>query len=151
MPDQYREPVKEDSEPPENAPEKTSSIEQEILELEKKLAEKRTELEPEKEKVLEQALGQEKIAGLASPPVTSAAPTIPPAPATIKAESERIKGFEKNQQLKALVDLAFEKGVYYATEVVKNLDNPYLLDEFHDVLVDELHKKLVERGKLEEI
>jgi len=58
---------------------------------------------------------------------------------------------EKNQQLKNLVDLAFQKGISYATDVARDIDNPYLMDAFHDTLVDKLHKELVERGKLEEI
>ena len=58
---------------------------------------------------------------------------------------------EKNEQLKNLVDLAFQKGISYATDVARDLDNPYLMDAFHDTLVDKLHKELVERGKLEEI
>ena len=152
MPDQYRELTEEGFESSEKASEKTSSVEQEILELEKKIAEKKAALQPEKEKALEQVLKQEKAAGAAVPGVSQVIqPSSSQAVSGAKEEAEKLRGFEKNQQLKALVDLAFEKGVYYATEVVKNLDNPYLLDEFHDVLVDELHKKLVERGKLEEI
>jgi len=142
MPDQYRESTEENSNSSAKTPERgANSPEREILELEKQLAEKRAALQPEKEKKLEGVLEPEKAAGAAPPP----------APSSIKSDSEKIRGFEKNQQLKSLVDLAFEKGVYYATEVVKNLDNPFMLDEFHDVLVDELHKKLVERGKLKEI
>ena len=57
----------------------------------------------------------------------------------------------KERQIQILTEMAFEKGVVYAVEIAKNLDNPYLLDEFHDVLVDQLYNKLVEEGKLEKI
>lgn len=57
----------------------------------------------------------------------------------------------KERQIQTLTEMAFEKGVVYAVEIAKNLDNPYLLDEFHDVLVDQLYNKLVEEGKLEKI
>ncbi len=141
MPDQYREPVEETKAekivPPEN-PE--LSKEPPVFSP-----------EPEKEKKPEEILTKE--AAPPTPPSSSipAAPA-PSAPNLSAAQAAAgLRGFEKNQQLKSLVDLAFEKGVHYATEVVKNLDNPYLLDEFHDILVDELHKKLVERGKLEEV
>lgn len=57
----------------------------------------------------------------------------------------------KERQIQILTEMAFEKGVVYAVEIAKNLDSPYLLDEFHDVLVDQLYNKLVEEGKLEKI
>ena len=47
--------------------------------------------------------------------------------------------------------MVFEKGVIEAVEVAKKLDNPYLLDEFHDALVDKLYDKLVEQGKLKQV
>lgn len=137
--------------PSEQKPEIANPLEQEILELERQLAEKKAVLQ-EKEKPLEQVLAKEQSAVSAAPTVAAppVSPVTPPA-AVIKAEAHKISRLEKNQQLKSLVDLAFQKGINYATEVVRNLDNPYLMDEFHDILVDELHKELVERGKLEEI
>ena len=57
----------------------------------------------------------------------------------------------KERQIQILTEMALEKGVVYAVEIAKNLDSPYLLDEFHDVLVDQLYNKLVEEGKLEKI
>lgn len=161
MPDPYREPVEEKSQSgAPSAPTEASSLEQEVLELERQLAVKKAAL-PEKdlsaealaeaEKPLEQVLDKEKPA--VSPAVAPAAPPSAAAatPAAVKEEAQKLKGFEKNQQLKALVDLAFLKGVSYATEVARHLDNPYLMDEFHDTLIDEFHQKLVESGKLEEI
>ena len=53
-------------------------------------------------------------------------------------------------QVKVLSDIAFEKGLDAAIEEAKKLNNPHILDEFHDILVDELYKKLVEAGKLEQ-
>lgn len=150
MPDPYRE-LPEESIVTENFSENKSeqpvSAENEILELEKQLAAKKAILK-EKEKPLEQILNQEQsgaVSGVAA--IGSAVSSVQ----EIKKDTEKFKGAQKNQQLKGLVDLAFLKGVFYATEVVKNLDNPYLLDEFHDALVDELHKELVDKGKLEEI
>jgi len=61
-----------------------------------------------------------------------------------------LKRYEKTQQLKGLIDIAFQKGVSYAVDVAREMDNPFLLDELHDVLVDELRKELIDRGKLEE-
>jgi len=143
MSDQYREPVEEVK------PEKVALPIASPLQKETPVFSP----EPEKERALEENFAREA----APPPVAPLPPPVPAEPAlvardiSVKQTAESLRGFEKNQQLKSLVDLAFEKGVHYATEVVKDLDNPYLLDEFHDILVDELHKKLVERGKLEEI
>ncbi len=53
-------------------------------------------------------------------------------------------------QIKVLREIAFEKGLDAAIEEAKKLNNPYLLDKFHDDLVDNFYKKLVEAGKLEQ-
>lgn len=146
MPDQYRELSEEQSAKQEETA-STDPVEQEILELERQLNEKKAE----REKNLEQIMGQER------PNQSSASPTAPaqrsqtPNPVQVKSDAVQLSGVEKNQQLQSLVNLAFAKGVAHATEVVRNLDNPYLMDEFHDTLIDEFHKKLVDEGKLEEI
>jgi len=147
MPDQANEPIEKKPEAP-AVPETTNPVEREILELERQLNEKRAE----QRKSVEQAIGFEQ-----SQPATQT--TIPPMrtppsvsqSAQVKADTTKLSGVEKNQQLKSLVDLAFAKGVAHASEVVRNLDSPYLMDEFHDTLIDEFHKKLVDEGKLEEI
>lgn len=160
MPDLYREPVDQSAEKP-SAPAPLSSAEMEIMELEKQIAQKRALLGKEKdasaealakaERPLEQVIGAEKPAPAS--PVAAAAPAAAPViPAIeIKPEVKQFKRLEKNQQLKNLVDLAFQKGVVYAADVARDLESPYLMDEFHDALVGELHKELVEKGKLEEI
>lgn len=98
----------------------------------------------------EQAPVAADAAPVASPIAVSASVPPPPSPTT-KEKAEELKGYKKNQQLKSLVDLAFEKGVTYATEVVRQLDSAYLIDEFHDTLVDKLRQELIEKDKLKEI
>ena len=61
---------------------------------------------------------------------------------------QQIKVEPKEKQIKLLTDLAFDKGIAHAVEVAKRLDNPYLVDEFHDTLVDEFYNKLIESGNL---
>ena len=167
MPDPYRESPDQSVET-ETAPIPSSSAEQEILELEKMLAAKKASLGIEKdlsaeaflaagasakesakgEKPLEQIISQEKPASsLSALQSSSAASPL----AQVKEKAGELKRYEKTQQLKGLIDIAFQKGISYAVDVVKEMDNPFLMDELHDVLVDELHKELVERGKLEEI
>ncbi len=64
---------------------------------------------------------------------------------------DNTKDINRQNQIKMLCDLAFEKGIDSAVEEARKLDSPYLLDEFHDKLVDELREKLIEKGKLEKI
>ncbi len=147
--DPYREPVEEKVEEKKD----NSAPEQRILAAGQKVAEQPPfPPQPEKIKTLEQVLSQEKPTQLSPPPAPSplreAKEDKSP---SAKNDTERIKALEKNQQIKALVDLAFQKGVSYAVEIVRTLNNPYLLDEFHDVLVDKFRQELIEKGKLEEI
>ena len=93
------------------------------------------ELSPEKEKEILKQTVSEHIVKPSSQPVTT-------------QSVQQVQTQPKERQIKLLTDLAFEKGVAHAVEVVKKMDNPYLLDEFHDALVDELYKKLIETGKL---
>jgi len=153
MPDPYRELPEDKSEAtPVVKPTLASSVEEEILALERELAVKKATLQKEKPRPLEQAIGMEtpKPTNVATT-AASAAVAAALSPQVVRSDAKNIKKLEKNQQLKSLVDLAFVKGVSHAVEVVRNLDSPYLMDEFHDTLVDHLHKELVDKGKLEEI
>ncbi len=121
----------------------TPKIHEEIIELEKRLAEKKQELaekkeveKPEKELIKE--IIKEKMEMPASSKITV---TPPPA----------LKGEPKERQVQLLTDLAFEKGVIHATQVARGLDDPYILDEFHDTLVDKLYDYLVKEGRLKQI
>jgi len=67
------------------------------------------------------------------------------APLATRDEADEIKRFPASQQVGALVSLVFEKGLEEAVSVARNLDNPAILDEFHDILVDRYYKELVEK------
>lgn len=130
-------------------------VHQEVIELEKRLAEKKRELVEREEverhdrELIKEVL-KEKLEKPTAPKATL--PTAPPSTqkAVVKKAKE-LKGEKKERQIQLLTDLAFEKGVIHATEVAKKLDDPFILDEFHDTLVDELYKYLVEQGKLKQI
>lgn len=81
----------------------------------------------------------------AAPPIIA----VPKEEAKIKAGELKLLGEE--EQIKHLSDLAFRKGIGHAVEVAQNLDNPYLLDKFHDTVVDRLYQELVKRGMLKKI
>jgi chromosome segregation ATPase len=67
------------------------------------------------------------------------------APLAVRDEAKEIKKFPPSQQIGALVSLVFEKGLGEAISVAKDIDNPAIMDEFHDILVDRYFKELVER------
>jgi len=103
---------------------------------------KEGELSPEKQKEILKEVISERI--------TTAQPVISQQQVAAQT-AQKLKDQPKDRQIQLLIEMAFEKGVVEAVEVAKNLDNPYLLDEFHDALVDEFYKKLVEQGKLKAI
>jgi len=148
MPDQYLEPIEGDQAEKEAPSREVSNpVEQEILELERKLSEKRAE----KQKTAEAATGFEQVKPSSQATTSPISVAGALSPAQVKSDVDKISSYEKDQQIKSLVDLAFQKGVAHASEVVRQLDSPYLMDEFHDILIDEFRKKLVDEGKLEEI
>jgi hypothetical protein len=66
-------------------------------------------------------------------------------PPTTRDEAKEIAKFEPSQQIGALVSLAFEKGLSQAIAVALALNNPAILDEFHDTLIDRYYEMLVEK------
>lgn len=69
----------------------------------------------------------------------------------IEKETKQIKKLPQERQIQALVDLALHKGLRHSIDTARALGNPYILDQFHDMLVDHLYKELVEKGKLKEL
>ena len=130
-------------------------LQEEVIELEEKLAEKKRALIEKKEvdkhdKELIKEIIKEKVEIPKPTKVTPApAPTAPPK--VVVKKVKELKGERKERQIELLTDLAFDKGVVHATEVAKKLDDPYILDEFHDTLVDELYNYLIEQKKLKPI
>ncbi len=54
------------------------------------------------------------------------------------------------EKLQHLVDIAFERGLVEAIAAARKMHDPYILDAFHDALVDKLYNELVRRQKLDE-
>ena len=49
------------------------------------------------------------------------------------------------EQIEALIEMAFKEGLAKAIEAAKKLNDPFLLDKFHDTLANELKQELIER------
>lgn len=119
------------------------SFEAKKAEALKRVEAKEAELGTEKEKeILKEAVTER---------ISTAQPLPPAQKQAIAQKAQQLKAEPKERQIELLAQMAFEKGVIEAVETAKNLDNPYLLDEFHDVLVDQLYSKLVEQGKLKQV
>ncbi len=91
----------------------------------------------EKEKAVKQEI-KDYLRELQRMPATAA-------PLATRDEADEIKKFPASQQIGALVSLVFEKSLSEAIQVAKNLDNPAILDEFHDILADRYYKILIEK------
>ncbi|GBD34108.1 hypothetical protein HRbin34_00427 [bacterium HR34] len=118
-------------------------IQEEIKALKEKIQTLESQLEkapsPEKEKKIKEGIKefirQTQLTPSYSPPITQT------------DEVEEVEALEdKSQQIGALIKLALEKGVVYATNIARQLKNPAILDEFHDTLVDRYYKILKEKG-----
>lgn len=47
----------------------------------------------------------------------------------------------KEKQIQEFLVIAFREGIEKAVKMVKDKNEPYLLDEFHDKLIEEINKK----------
>jgi len=157
------------------------SKEQEILKLERELAEKKQELSqevvpekiekeksqptPEKASSDAEALA-DKSAGEAEiiqetkkvEPIKEkevikeeTAPVASKLSSKVSAQIKKLKELDRESQIKELCNLSFSEDIDFAVNVAKGLDNAYVLDEFHDALVDELYDKLIEKGELKKM
>lgn len=122
-----------------------AKLRQEIAEMRRQLAEKKAEIKPiEKgsEIFIEPAQEGEKDIE------KSESATAGQARAT-QTTTQVSQSADAIKQVKVLCDLAFQKGVDVALKAAQELNNPYVLDEFHDVLVDELYERLIKEKKIE--
>ena len=58
-----------------------------------------------------------------------------------KTHANDISSLPEKEKLETLLKSAKEKGVIYAINEAKNMNNPYLLDTFHDLLAKEGYYK----------
>ncbi|MBI4158259.1 MAG: hypothetical protein HY505_01385 [Candidatus Yanofskybacteria bacterium] len=137
-------------------PESGATIEQEITQLEKQLAEKKaalgreggppatSEVEPTEKEMLHSIVGER---------FQQQMPQYTPTPAKPQTDDITQSSVlpELKDKIQELINLVFNKSLDEGIKEVSNSNNPALIDAFHDVLVDELYNVLVERKKLEEV
>lgn len=129
-------------------------LKEEILRIREKISKEQEEYEKikeavEKEKELEQQKENRQPAIVAEKPLfrRQAAQAQP----KTKKLASKIKDPDISHQVAVLVDLAFDKGIYPAVKKARDLNNPYLLDRFHDTLVNELYDQLIKHKKVNPI
>jgi hypothetical protein len=120
----------------------------EIAELKKRIEKLETQLEKEKapeekERIVKQEIKTylqklQKMPSFAAPKV-------------VRDEAKEIAKFPTTQQVGTLVSLVFDKGLHQAISVARALNNPAILDEFHDILVDRYYQILIEKGILKNL
>jgi hypothetical protein len=136
---------------------KQFSPEEEIRELERKLAEKKRELaeggapEKEEKEVFREVL---KSHIEASKPAEAPAPAVS-APSVghiltddmAKKTDNVAQKNAREEQIRALIEIALTRTIQDAVKVAQK-STPYLVDELHDHLVDDYYQKLVDSRKL---
>jgi len=61
--------------------------------------------------------------------------------AETQAQASSIQSLEPKEKIEKLLQAAKEKGVIFAVHMAKSMDDPYILDMLHDVLVKEGYYK----------
>jgi len=67
-----------------------------------------------------------------------------------KGQTKLVAGLTPKDQLQILVNLAFQEDPIKASIIASDLEDPFVGDRLHDILV-EYHEELKKSGKLEEI
>lgn len=133
-------------------PESIEALKERIEKLEARIEKEKLIIPEEKEKMVRREI-KEYLQELQGTPVAPTA-TAPPAattPLASRDEVEEIKKFPTSQQAGILISLVFEKGLIEAINVAKDLNNPAVLDEFHDILIDRYYQSLIKKGILKKI
>ena len=114
------------------------ALKERVMQLETRLKKEQPSVSPEKKEEKVKQDIKEYLQGLQQTPSTAA-------PLATRDEAKEIKKCWASKEVGALVSLVFEKGLDAAVSVAKQLENPAILDEFHDILADRYYKELVEK------
>lgn len=118
-------------------------FEQNIQELKERIEAQRPRIEAEENRERKEDLARGEIQEFISE-VQSMRPAQAPAH-VIKQKASGIQTLPPSQKLGALITMTFEDGIETAIGIARALDDPAILDEFHDTLVDSFYKELVDR------
>ena len=137
--------------------ESIQSLEEELRVLEEKLAARKEEGKEEKDvfrDVLREHVESAKEDAEKQVAAESAdsANTPPPLPSShiahARQSADDLREKEHHEQVEALVEIALTKGILAAVYVARHLGDLHLLDDFHDMLVDEYYDKVIQARKV---
>lgn len=122
------------------------SPEEEIRQLEEKLAAKKKEIEEKGEtkhekEVFKEVL-KEHIEEIRSGPADLTTGAKPPISPSAMQTAQKIKDDEQKQQLEQLLQIALGESLIKAVHIAEAL-GPYMLDLLHDTLADQYYEKLI--------
>jgi len=130
------------------------SIENEIKWLEEQLEAKRRALQESGSASAEAADGRERemIKDVIKEAAEPTSNLLPPTSTISDDDAQKaaflLKEKEHEQIIQDLVVMALTKGIASALKVVRALNNPHILDEFHDTLADKFYEKLLQARKI---
>lgn len=129
-----------------------NALPEEIKELERMLEEKKKMLvergEEREHKAVFREVFREKYGEAFKPSAPSVASHIASQATPDEEEAKRAK--EREEQITALIGIAFQKGIKTAVEAARK-NTPWLLDELHDRMIDEYYQKLIQSGQVKEL
>lgn len=131
---------------------KSASLHEEIRELERALMERRKALSEEEpgreEKEIFREVFKERYPAPSEEKITLS--PVPSASASVPLKKSAGDGTAKvrEEELQALISIAFERGVTEAVRIAKK-STPWLLDALHDRLIDEYYLKLQQARQVE--
>lgn len=70
-------------------------------------------------------------------------------PATSIFDNDNSSNTKANKVLEELVNIAFNDGIGKAIQMSLKTSNAYLIDQLHDVLINEFYEMLIKQGKIE--
>ena len=126
-------------------------LEAEIKELQERLTAKQKEYGQEthtNERELFREIFRERMDELAMSAKTNVSAPAEPSVSTNGAGQNAVKDIQKEEEVKALLYIAFEKSPEDAIRAAQASGNAYLLDELHDRLADQYYDKLLEFRKI---
>jgi hypothetical protein len=128
----------------------TNSFEQEVSEISKAIEARRDVIEKEHGIIEEKEIAREAIGEKlkeATPPSQSATQPPPQTVSPISLSESYLDTLDETnaQKVVSLIEQMREKGIKKAVAEAREND-PYVLDAFHDALVDKLYEELQERG-----
>ena len=122
-------------------PESSSTIEQDIAELEKQIEQKKATLEHDKseKEILHDIVGQKIQTHAPQHQLTSVQ-----APTSIATEPPSYLSQELKDKIQAMVQTVFSKSLDEGIKEAVKTGNIAVIDAFHDILTDELYEQLLE-------